>query len=40
MSLPFVFVLMHRPVVKTSSTLYKVAGGYGLSVVFEILVVL
>jgi hypothetical protein len=40
MSLPFVFVLMHRSVVKTSSTLYKVAGGYGLSVVFEILVVL
>jgi len=36
MSLPFVFVLMHRPVVKTSSPLHKFDGGCGLSVVFEI----
>jgi hypothetical protein len=40
MSLPFVFVLMHRPVVKASSTLHKINGGYRQSVVFEILLAL
>jgi hypothetical protein len=40
MSLQFVFVLMNRPVVKTSSTLQKFDDGCGLSVAFDILVAL